>query len=28
LKVVLSRDTTTPTAVVGVYYNIGFRIEP
>ena len=28
LKVVLSRDTTTPTAVVGVYYNIGFRTEP
>jgi zinc protease len=28
LKVVLSRDATTPTAVVGVYYNIGFRIEP
>jgi zinc protease len=28
LKVVLSRDTTTPTAVVAVYYNIGFRNEP
>ena len=28
LKVVLSRDMKTPTAVVGVYYNIGFRIEP
>jgi zinc protease len=28
LKVVLSRDTTTPTAVVAVYYDIGFRIEP
>jgi zinc protease len=28
LKVVLSRDTTAPVAVVGVYYNIGFRIEP
>ncbi|MDQ3170512.1 MAG: insulinase family protein [Acidobacteriota bacterium] len=28
LKVVLSRDTTSPTAVVAVYYNIGFRIEP
>jgi zinc protease len=28
LKVVLSRDTTTPTAVVSVYYNIGFRNEP
>ena len=28
LEVVLSRDTTAPTAVVAVYYNIGFRIEP
>jgi predicted Zn-dependent peptidase len=28
LKVVLSRDLSSPTAVVGVYYNIGFRIEP
>ena len=28
LKVVLSRDTTAPTAVVTVYYNIGFRVEP
>ena len=28
LKVVLSRDSSSPTAVVGVYYNIGFRIEP
>jgi zinc protease len=28
LKVVLSRDTTAPLAVVAVYYNIGFRIEP
>ncbi len=28
LKVVLSRDTTAPTAVVAVYYHIGFRIEP
>ena len=28
LKVVLSPDTTTPTAVIAVYYNIGFRIEP
>ena len=28
LKVVLSRDTTAPTVVVAVYYNIGFRIEP
>jgi zinc protease len=26
LKVVLSRDATAPTAVVAVYYNIGFRI--
>jgi zinc protease len=26
--VVLSRDTTAPTATVTVYYNIGFRIEP
>jgi predicted Zn-dependent peptidase len=25
---VLSRDTSSPTAVVAVYYNIGFRIEP
>ena len=24
----LSRDTSAPTAVVAVYYNIGFRIEP
>ena len=24
----LSRDTTAPTAVVAVYYNIGFRNEP
>jgi zinc protease len=28
LKIVLSRDTSSPTAVVGVYFNIGFRIEP
>jgi len=28
LKVVLSRDVTAPTATVGVYYHIGFRIEP
>jgi len=28
LRVVLSRDTTTPTVAVAVYYNIGFRIEP
>jgi zinc protease len=28
LKVVLSRDTSSPTAVVALYYNIGFRIEP
>ncbi len=28
MKVVLSRDATAPTVVVGVYYNIGFRIEP
>jgi zinc protease len=28
LKVVLSRDQTTPTTVVAVYYNIGFRNEP
>lgn len=28
LKVVLSRDNTSPTVVVAVYYNIGFRIEP
>jgi predicted Zn-dependent peptidase len=28
LKVVLSRDTTAPLVVIGVYYNIGFRIEP
>ncbi len=28
LKVVLSKDTSSPKAVVAVYYNIGFRIEP
>jgi len=28
LKVVLSPDKTAPTISVGVYYNIGFRIEP
>jgi zinc protease len=28
LKVVLSPDKTSPTIGVGVYYNIGFRIEP
>ncbi|NTX07547.1 insulinase family protein [Myxococcus sp. CA051A] len=28
LKVVLSRDTTAPKTAIGVYYNIGFRIEP
>ncbi|RPJ58991.1 MAG: insulinase family protein [Acidobacteria bacterium] len=28
LKVVLSPDHTAPTVVIGVYYNIGFRIEP
>jgi zinc protease len=28
LRVVLSRDTSSPTAVVALYYNIGFRIEP
>lgn len=28
LKVVLSQDKTAPTAIVAVYYNIGFRIEP
>jgi predicted Zn-dependent peptidase len=28
LKVVLSRDQTTPTVVVAVYYNVGFRNEP
>ncbi|HLL58401.1 MAG TPA: pitrilysin family protein [Allosphingosinicella sp.] len=28
LKVVLSPDPSVPTATVGVYYGIGFRIEP
>jgi len=28
LKVVLSRETSAPTVTVGVYYHIGFRIEP
>ncbi len=28
LKVVLSRDATAPTVTIGVYYHIGFRIEP
>jgi predicted Zn-dependent peptidase len=28
LKVVLVRDATSPTAVVAVYYKIGFRVEP
>lgn len=28
LRVILSEDHTTPTVVVAVYYNIGFRIEP
>ena len=28
LKVVLSRDPSVPTATVGIYYGIGFRIEP
>lgn len=28
LKVVLLRDAAVPTATVGVYYGIGFRIEP
>ncbi|HSJ10116.1 MAG TPA: pitrilysin family protein [Longimicrobiales bacterium] len=28
LKVVLSEDRSAPTAVVAVYYDIGFRIEP
>ncbi|MEX0602438.1 MAG: pitrilysin family protein [Bacteroidota bacterium] len=28
LRVVLSPDRTSPTVVVAVYYNIGFRIEP
>ena len=28
LKVILSQDKTSPTAILAVYYNIGFRIEP
>ncbi len=28
LKVVVSPDSTAPVVAVGVYYNIGFRIEP
>lgn len=28
LKVVLSREASAPTVTVGVYYGIGFRIEP
>lgn len=28
LKVVISTDDTSPIAAIGVYYNIGFRIEP
>lgn len=28
LKVILSQDKTSPTIIVAVYYNIGFRIEP
>jgi len=28
LRVVLSQDLATPTVVIGVYYHIGFRIEP
>jgi zinc protease len=28
LKVVLSQDKTAPTIALGIYYNIGFRIEP
>jgi zinc protease len=28
LKVVLSQDTNVPVVAVGVYYDIGFRIEP
>ena len=28
LRVVLSEDRTSPTVVIAVYYNIGFRIEP
>jgi zinc protease len=28
LRVVLSRDTTSPIVIVAVYYHIGFRVEP
>src|SRR5262245_62589035 len=28
LRVVLSEDHSAPTVTVGVYYDIGFRIEP
>ena len=28
LRVVVSPDSTAPVATVGVYYNIGFRLEP
>ena len=28
LRVVLSSDHTAPTVAVGVYYRIGFRVEP
>ncbi len=28
LKVVLSRDVSAPTVTVGVYYRVGFRVEP
>ena len=28
LRVVLSPDHSAPTVVIGVYYRIGFRIEP
>lgn len=28
LKVILSQDKTSPTTIIAVYYNIGFRLEP
>src|ERR1700685_3461662 len=28
LRLILSPDHTAPTIVIGVYYRIGFRIEP